>query len=216
MTESLPRNSMNGSIVLFGPPGAGKGTQATRIVDLTSKPQVSTGDMLRAALSKGSKLGIEAKSFMEAGELVPDDVIIGLISERLKMDDANNGVLFDGFPRTIAQARELAKIAEVSAVVSIEVPDESIVRRIVGRRMDPETGEIYHIDFKPAPESIINRLIQRKDDNESTVRNRLKAYHEQTSPLAIWYENQGLLIKVDGEQTIKNVGDEIISKLSAR
>ncbi len=216
MTESLPRNSMNGSIVLFGPPGAGKGTQATRIVDLTSKPQVSTGDMLRAALSEGSKLGIEAKSFMEAGELVPDDVIIGLISERLKMDDAKNGVLFDGFPRTIAQARELAKIAEVSAVVSIEVPDESIVRRIVGRRMDPETGEIYHIDFKPAPESIINRLIQRKDDNELTVRNRLKAYHEQTSPLAIWYENQGLLIKVDGEQTIKNVGDQIISKLSAR
>lgn len=216
MTESLPRNSMNGSIVLFGPPGAGKGTQATRIVDLTSKPQVSTGDMLRAALSEGSKLGIEAKSFMEAGELVPDDVIIGLISERLKMDDAKNGVLFDGFPRTIAQARELAKIAEVSAVVSIEVPDESIVRRIVGRRMDPKTGEIYHIDFKPAPESIINRLIQRKDDNELTVRNRLKAYHEQTSPLAIWYENQGLLIKVDGEQTIKNVGDEIISKLSAR
>ena len=216
MTESLPRNSMNGSIVLFGPPGAGKGTQATRIVDLTSKPQVSTGDMLRAALSEGSKLGIEAKSFMEAGELVPDDVIIGLISERLKMDDAKNGVLFDGFPRTIAQARELAKIAEVSAVVSIEVPDESIVRRIVGRRMDPKTGEIYHIDFKPAPESIINRLIQRKDDNESTVRNRLKAYHEQTSPLAIWYENQGLLIKVDGEQTIKNVGDQIISKLSAR
>lgn len=216
MTESLPRNSMNGSIVLFGPPGAGKGTQATRIVDLTSKPQVSTGDMLRSALSEGSKLGIEAKSFMEAGELVPDDVIIGLISERLKMDDAKNGVLFDGFPRTIAQARELAKIAEVSAVVSIEVPDESIVRRIVGRRMDPETGEIYHIDFKPAPQSILNRLIQRKDDNELTVRNRLKAYHEQTSPLAIWYENQGLLIKVDGEQTIKNVGDEIISKLSAR
>ena len=206
---------MQGSIVLFGPPGAGKGTQASRIVDLTSKPLVSTGDMLRSALSEGTKLGLEAKSFMEAGELVPDDVIIGLIYERLKMEDARNGVLFDGFPRTIAQAEELAKIAEVSAVVSIEVPDDSIVERIVGRRMDPETGEIYHIQFNPAPESIKHRLIQRKDDNELTVRNRLKSYHKQTSPLAIWYENQGLLIKINGEQDIKKVGDEIISKLSS-
>ena len=206
---------MQGSIVLFGPPGAGKGTQASRIVDLTSKPQVSTGDMLRSALSEGTKLGLEAKSFMEAGELVPDDVIIGLIYERLKMEDARNGVLFDGFPRTIAQAEELAKIAEVSAVVSIEVPDDSIVERIVGRRMDPETGEIYHIQFNPAPESIKDRLIQRKDDNELTVRNRLKSYHKQTSPLAIWYENQGLLIKINGEQDIKKVGDEIMSKLSS-
>jgi len=211
---TFPHRVMKGSIVLFGPPGAGKGTQASRIVNLTSKPQVSTGDMLREAVSSGSKMGLAAKVFMEAGELVPDDVIIGLINERLTQDDASGGVLFDGYPRTITQAEELAKIAQVSAVISIEVPDDSIVERIVGRRMDPETGAIYHTKFNPAPESISQRLIQRKDDNESTVRTRLSAYHEQTSPLAGWYESQGLLIRINGNQSIEDVGNEIISRLS--
>lgn len=211
---TFPHRVMKGSIVLFGPPGAGKGTQASRIVNLTSKPQVSTGDMLREAVSSGSKMGLAAKVFMEAGELVPDDVIIGLINERLSQDDASGGVLFDGYPRTITQAKELAKIAQVSAVISIEVPDDSIVERIVGRRMDPETGAIYHTKFNPAPESISQRLIQRKDDNESTVRTRLSAYHEQTSPLAGWYESQGLLIRINGNQSIEDVGNEIISRLS--
>lgn len=211
---TFPHRVMKGSIVLFGPPGAGKGTQASRIVNLTSKPQVSTGDMLREAVSSGSKMGLAAKVFMEAGELVPDDVIIGLINERLTQDDASGGVLFDGYPRTITQAKELAKIAQVSAVISIEVPDDSIVERIVGRRMDPETGAIYHTKFNPAPESISQRLIQRKDDNESTVRTRLSAYHEQTSPLAGWYESQGLLIRINGNQSIEDVGNEIISRLS--
>ena len=151
----------------------------------TGLPQVSTGDMLRAALSKGTDLGLKAKEYMEAGKLVPDELILLLIEERLKDEDAENGVLFDGFPRTILQAESLAKITKVSMVISIEVPDENIVERIVGRRMDSETGEIYHLKFSPAPPEIKHRLTQRKDDTEETVRSRLNAYHTQTAPLAL-------------------------------
>ena len=152
---------------------------------------------------------------MEAGELVPDDVIIGLIEERMQQDDAGKGVLFDGFPRTIPQAEALAEIAEVSLVISIEVPDDEIVGRIVGRRMDPETGDIYHITFKPAPIEIANRLIQRKDDNEEAVRTRLTAYHDQTSPLAKWYSEKGLLATVNGNQAMDDVGAEISAIIDA-
>lgn len=206
---------MMGSIVLFGPPGAGKGTQAGRIVDLTGKPQVSTGDMLRAAVKAGSPLGMAAKEYMDAGLLVPDEVIIGLIEERLQLDDAESGVLFDGFPRTIPQAESLEQIAYVTSVISIEVPDEAIVERIVGRRMDPETGEIYHIKFKPAPAEIEARLIQRPDDTEETVRARLEAYHAQTAPLAEWYAKRGLLISIDGDAPIDEVGDSVESAVSS-
>ncbi|MAH98001.1 MAG: adenylate kinase [Euryarchaeota archaeon] len=204
---------MSGSIVLFGPPGAGKGTQASVIVELTGKPQISTGDMLRSALSEGTKLGLEAKSFMESGKLVPDQVIIGLIKERLERNDALNGVLFDGFPRTIPQAEALEEITEVSAVISIGVPDEEIVSRIIGRRMDSETGEIYHITFKPAPEDIQYRMVQRKDDTEVTVRSRLEAYHEQTKPLGDWYQEKGLLISIDGSGPIEQVAQTIKSAI---
>ena len=205
---------MTGSIVLFGPPGAGKGTQAAIIVEMTGKPQISTGDMLRTAVSSGSELGIEAKSYMDTGNLVPDQVIIGLIEQRLKEPDASEGVLFDGFPRTIPQAEALSRIIEVSAVISIEVPDDDIVGRIVGRRMDPETGEIYHVTFKPPPPEIANRLIQRKDDTHDTVRKRLKAYHSQTKPLGDWYEAKGLLISVDGSGSIEEVRQTVSSAVS--
>tara|TARA_E500000331_G_C16925183_1_gene569489 strand:+ start:49 stop:672 length:624 start_codon:yes stop_codon:yes gene_type:complete len=200
---------MTGSIVLFGPPGAGKGTQAEIIVEMTGKPQISTGDMLRSAVSQGTELGLEAREYMEAGKLVPDQVIIGLIEDRLSESDASNGVLFDGFPRTIPQAEALSEITEVSAVISIEVPDEDIVNRIVGRRMDPETGEIYHVSFKPPPPELSNRLVQRKDDNEETVRMRLAAYHDQTKPLGDWYGNMGILSSVDGTGTIQEVSRSI-------
>ena len=195
--------------MLFGPPGAGKGTQAEIIVEMTGKPQISTGDMLRSAVSQGTELGLEAKGYMEAGQLVPDKVIIGLIEDRLSKSDASNGVLFDGFPRTIPQAEALSGITEVSAVISIEVPDEDIVNRIVGRRMDPETGEIFHVSFKPPPPELENRLVQRKDDNEETVRMRLSAYHDQTKPLGDWYSNMGILTKVDGTGSIQEVSQSV-------
>lgn len=211
-SQTLVRAVMS-SIVLFGPPGAGKGTQATAIMEKTGLPQVSTGDMLRSALSNGTKLGLEAKGYMEAGDLVPDELILSLIEQRLKEDDATNGVLFDGFPRTIPQAESLAKITKVSMVISIEVPDDNIVERIVGRRMDSETGEIYHVKFKPAPSEISERLIQRKDDTEETVRSRLNAYHSQTAPLADYYSNLGILEKVNGDRNIVDVTNSILDLL---
>ena len=205
---------MKESIVLFGPPGAGKGTQADLISELTGKPQVSTGDMLRNAVSQKSQLGIEAKKYMEAGLLVPDKIIIDLIKNRLEDEDSVSGVLFDGFPRTIHQAEELEKITKVKVVISLVVPDEEIVERIVGRRMDPETGDIFHISFNPPPEEISQRLIQRKDDTKETVMQRLVSYHEQTKPLGEWYEKQGKLVPIEGNGTIEEVGKNISEAIS--
>lgn len=211
MLDSPP--PMSSSIVLFGPPGAGKGTQATAIEAATGKPQVSTGDMLRAAVAQGTSLGMQAKQCMDAGQLVPDEVIIGLVEERLAEPDASEGVLLDGFPRTIPQAEALAEIAHISLVIAIEVPDEAIIERIVGRRMDPDTGDIYHVTFKPAPPEIAARLVQREDDNEETVRARLLAYHEQTAPLAEWYLSAGLYVGIDGSQSIEGVQADVAAVL---
>ena len=210
---------MASSIVLFGPPGAGKGTQAGNIVSITGKPQVSTGDMLRAAVSAGTELGVEAKGYMDSGQLVPDEVIIGLIEERLTQSDAVNGVLFDGFPRTVAQAEALSHIAEVSIVIAIEVPDARIVERICGRYTCGGCGAVYHDTFNPTTNPGVcdhcghTDMKRRADDNEGTVRNRLEAYHAQTSPLADWYRKRDLFSAVNGDQGIDLVGEEIAALL---
>ena len=210
---------MDSSIVLFGPPGAGKGTQAGRIVQATGKPQVSTGDMLRAAVEEGTDLGRVAKGHMESGGLVPDEVIIGLIQERINEPDAEGGLLFDGFPRTIPQAEALEKIAPVSMVIAIHVNDDSIIERICGRFTCGSCGEVYHDTFRPCKvESVCDscgksEFKRRSDDSEATVRSRLSAYHSQTSPLESWYEERGLLLRIDGNHGIDVVAASIAKLL---
>ena len=207
------------SIVLFGPPGAGKGTQAARITDSTGLPQVSTGDMLRAAVKNGTETGIAAKQYMDAGQLVPDSIIIDLIKERVLEKDAQNGLMFDGFPRTVPQAEALAEITEVSHVIAIEVPDERIVERICGRYSCASCGAVFHDTFNPtSTEGVCDHcgsteMKRRADDNESTVLQRLGAYHEQTSPLADWYDAKGIFHRIDGDRDIDQITVDILQAL---
>mgnify|MGYP001410502569 FL=1 len=205
------------NIVLFGPPGAGKGTQAQRMMDATGLPQVSTGDMLRAAVKAQSKVGLEAKKYMDAGALVPDQVIIDLIKDRLKEDDAKNGVMFDGFPRTVPQAEALAQIVDVSIVLAIDVPDERIVERICGRYSCGNCGAVYHDTFNPLPETGCEcgsfSEKRRADDTEETVNARLDAYHQQTSPLADYYQDAGLFTIVDGDRDIDLITKDLLAAL---
>ena len=218
-TETLHAGNME-SIVLFGPPGAGKGTQAHRIMESTGLPQVSTGDMLRASVAAGTQTGIEAKKFMDAGQLVPDEVIIALIRERILEDDAANGVMFDGFPRTIPQAEALSGITKVSHVIAIEVPDERIVERICGRYTCADCGAVYHESFNPTSVEGVcdscnsSNFKRRADDNADTVLSRLGAYHEQTSPLANWYDSQGIFHRIDGDRAIDEITNDILSALN--
>ena len=208
------------SIVLFGPPGAGKGTQAARITDSTGLPQVSTGDMLRAAVKNGTDTGIAAKQYMYDGKLVPDSIIIDLIKERILESDAKNGVMFDGFPRTVPQAEALADITEVTHVIAIEVPDERIVERICGRYSCATCGAVYHDSFNPTKLDGVcdecggSDMKRRADDNESTVLQRLSAYHEQTSPLADWYESKGIFHRINGDRGIDEITSDILQALS--
>jgi len=190
-------------MILVGPPGAGKGTQAAKLVSNLKIPHISTGDMLRAAVQSGSTLGKQADVLMRSGELVPDALVIAMVLERIGCEDAKAGFMLDGFPRTRPQAEALATaLSEASLtldiVVLIEVQDDRIVERIVGRRSDPETGAIYHLRFNPPPAELAQRCIQRADDTEQACTARLAKYHAETAPIIPFYEKEGLLVRVDG------------------
>ncbi|PKN55523.1 MAG: adenylate kinase [Deltaproteobacteria bacterium HGW-Deltaproteobacteria-14] len=191
-------------MILFGPPGAGKGTQAGRLLERHPElAHLSTGDMLRSAVAEGTALGRQADVFMKAGDLVPDTLVVGLVMERLEKPDCRDGFMLDGFPRTVPQAEALDRALREAGialdhVVVIEVPDELIVERITGRRMDPETGAIYHVKFSPPPEEAAGRVVQRKDDTVEAVTARLAKYHSETTPVLPHYEAQGLVRKIDG------------------
>ena len=196
------------NIIMLGAPGAGKGTQAEKICEKLNIPAVSTGNILREAIANGTDMGLRAKSFIDAGGLVPDEVVIGIISDRLKEDDCKNGFILDGFPRTIPQAEALDKMGVViDRVIDIEVPDESITARLSGRRVCLKCGATYHVDYKkPKVEGICDvcgdKLVQRKDDMPETVLDRLKTYHEQTEPLKGYYEKKGILRVVEGQEDV--------------
>lgn len=206
-------------MIFIGPPGAGKGTQAARLVEHYGMPHISTGDMFRAAVKAGTPLGKQADDYMKAGKLVPDEVTIGMLLERIQQPDARSGFMLDGFPRNLAQAEALDRAlkqahADLDVVLVMEVPDDLIIRRIVGRRSDPETGQIYHLEFDPPPPEIVGRLVHRKDDTEEASRTRLSTYHAQTAPIVPYYESKGLVRKVDGVGSPDEVTDRIMRALA--
>ena len=207
------------NLILLGPPGAGKGTQAERLTDDFNLPYIATGNILRAAVAAETELGKQAKTFMDAGELVPDEVITGVILEAVEGPDARDGFLLDGFPRTVAQADALSAGLErldrrLTAAILIDVPDEEVMRRMSGRRVSVKTGRVYHVEFDPPKHADRcdvdgSRLVQRDDDKPETVRHRLEVYHEQTAPLISYYEEQGLLRRFDGTRSPTEVHDHI-------
>lgn len=211
------------NIVLLGPPGAGKGTQAKRMITQYGIPQISTGDMLRAALKAGTELGLEAKKYMDKGDLVPDSVVVGLVKERIQQDDCGKGYMLDGFPRNVSQAETLDGMLKelgqnIDHVVSIEVPDSELVKRLTGRRTCRECGAGYHIMFDPPNKDGVcdkcrGELYQRDDDNEETVTSRLEVYNSQTKPLIDYYLNQSKIRKIDGVGEMGDIFERIVAVL---
>ena len=207
------------NLILLGPPGAGKGTQAERLTDDFNLPYIATGNILRAAVAAETQLGMKAKGFMDAGELLPDDVITGVILEAVAGPEARDGFLLDGFPRTIGQAESLGAGLEqldrhLTAVILIDVPDEEVMRRMSGRRVSVKTGRVYHVEFDPPKHEGRcdvdgSRLVQRDDDKPETVKHRLEVYHDQTAPLISYYEDRGLLRRFDGTRSPTEVHDHI-------
>ena len=205
-------------LVLFGPPGAGKGTQAVRIREQLDVPQISTGDMMRAARREGTPLGKKFDEYMSAGKLVPDALVLELMKERLSKPDAAKGAIFDGFPRTVAQAEALDELLaemgrKIDQVVVLEVPVEDIVDRVTGRRSDPTSGQVYHVRYNPPPAGL--EVVQRKDDTEEVVRKRFQEYEANTMPVLPHYEAKGLVKRVDGLGSLDEVTERIRAALGA-
>ena len=206
-------------LILLGAPGAGKGTQAEKICEKFEIPAISTGNIIRAALKEGTEMGLKAKSYMDAGQLVPDEVVIGIIKDRLKEDDCKNGFILDGFPRTIPQAQALVDMGiDIDKVIDIEVPDEKIIKRMSGRRVCAKCANSYHMEYKkPKQEGICDacggELIQRKDDAPETVLARLVEYHEMTEPLKGFYENLDKLKVVEGQEEVADTTKLVFAAL---
>ena len=210
-------------ILLMGPPGAGKGTQAARLIEEYGIPHISTGDIFRAAVKEGTPLGLEAKRYMDAGQLVPDSVTIGIVKERLAKADCKSGFILDGFPRTLDQAAALDVTLQdlgikLDRVINITAPNEELVRRMTGRRVCRKCGATYHVAFNPPGtdgqcDKCAGEVYQRDDDREETVAKRLSVYQAQTQPLIDYYRNQGLYTEIDGLQPIEKVFEDITSSL---
>jgi len=213
------------NIIMLGPPGAGKGTQAKMLVERLGIPQISTGDMLREAVKEGTELGKKAKEFMDAGKLVPDEVVIGIVKERLAQPDCEKGFILDGFPRTIPQAEALDKVLEelgkkIDYVINVAVPNEELITRLTGRRTCRQCGAMYHVVFNPPKEEgkcdkCGGELYQRDDDKEETIRQRLEVYEAQTAPLIDYYGKKGVLYNIDGTGSIEEIFQGILKVLGA-